>query len=333
MNKEETEPKDYKFNVDTHHFEQFTPLLLGDVWASGTFGKVHIVDTPSGRIAVKSVPQLEGHVNRELNTCIQLASKNHPNIVKLFGYWTDKSVLYIIMDFMPETLRSLLNNLENEKMRMKIDRMNHLMFQLACALKYLEEIQLMHRDLKPDNILLNANLNQLVLADFGSAKFIEKDTSNITYVCTRFYRAPCLILNCDMYSTSVDIWSFGCILAEFAYGRPLFTGDTQIDVMARIIRILGMITIDDIKDMPTSLPEAINMVDVGVRYTKKPWCKVFTRNLQGKRINASYGDRYEMILDNCLQWNPTKRISAANLCKDPYWGGGGGVSARIKFYN
>lgn len=310
-------------DIKIRKLEQCDPFILGDVWASGTFGKVHIVDTPTGRIAIKSVTQLVGHANRELDICIRVSSDNHPNIVKLLKYWTEKNIIYLVMEFMPETLRSLLNNLEIEKMRMKIDRMNHLMFQLACALKYLEEIQLMHRDLKPDNILLNANLNQLVLADFGSAKFIENDTSSTTYVCTRFYRAPCLILNRDMYSTSVDIWSFGCILAEFAYGSPLFTGDTQIDVMARIIRILGMITIDDIKDMPTRLPEAINMVDLGVRYTKKPWCKVFTRNLQDKRINASYGERYEMILDNCLQWNPTKRISAANLCKDPYWGGGG----------
>lgn len=322
MNKEETDPKDYKFSVeekDTHHFEQFTPLLLGEVWASGAFGSVHVVETPSGRIAVKSVPEMEGHVNRELDTCIQLASKNHPNIVKLFGYWIDKTVLYIIMDFMPQTLSSVLDHLSEEKMRMKTDRMKGLMWQLSSALEYLEQIQLMHRDLKPDNILLNANANELRLADFGSAKFVEKGKSSTTYVCTRFYRAPCLILNRDMYSTSIDIWSFGCILGEFAYGRPLFTGDTQIDVMARMIRIRGMLTVHDIAGMPTRFPETIDMVGVGIRCTPKPWCKVFTVKLKDKIVNTSYGEKYEDVLNSCLKWNPLSRISAHDLYRHPCW--------------
>jgi serine/threonine protein kinase len=323
MDKQEINPKDYNFSVEEKHpFEQFTPLVLGEVWASGAFGSVHVVDTPTGRIAVKSVPELEGHMNRELDTCIQLASKNHPNIVKLFGYWIDKSVLYLIMEFMPQTLCSVLDRLAVEKMRMKTDRMKNLMFQLSRALEYLEQIQLMHRDLKPDNILLSANANELRLADFGSAKFVEQSKSNTTYVCTRFYRAPCLILDRNMYSTSVDIWSFGCILGEFAYGRPLFTGDTQVDVMARIIRIRGMLTVDDIAGMPTNFPETIDMVGIGTLSTAKPWCKVFTRKLKDKIVNTSYGEKYEQVLDCCLKWNPLSRISAHDLCTHSCWGGG-----------
>ena len=69
----------------------------------------------------------------------------------------------------------------------------------------------MHRDIKPDNILVDVCNNRLVLADFGSAKFVKEGESHATYMCTRFYRAPCLILDRDMYSTSIDIWSFGCL--------------------------------------------------------------------------------------------------------------------------
>ena len=328
MNKEEINPKHYNFtvqeeNIKNHSFEKCEPLVLGEEWASGAFGSVHVVDTPKGRVAVKCVPELEGHVNRELNTCIQLASKNHPNIVKLFGYWISNSVLYLIMEFMPQTLCSVLNHLAEEKMRMKTDRMKRLMSQLSNALDYLEQIQLMHRDLKPDNILLNANASELKLADFGSAKFIEKGKSNTTYVCTRFYRAPCLILNRDLYSTSVDIWSLGCILAEFAYGKPLFTGDTQVNVMARIIRIRGMLRVDDIAGMPTSFPEMIEMAGVGIRCTPKPWSKIFTLKIKDKLVNTSYGEKYEQVLNDCLKWNPLSRISAHDLCKHEYWGGGG----------
>ena len=279
-------------------------------WASGAFGKVHFVDTPTGRIAVKSVPELEGYVNRELETCKVLASENHANIVQLLGYWIENTTLFLVMEFMPETLNSLLERLLLAKMRMKICLMNDLMGKLACALEYLEKIRLMHRDIKPDNILVDVCNNRLVLADFGSAKFVKDNESHATYMCTRFYRAPCLILNRDMYSTKIDIWSFGCVLAEFAYGGPLFTGSTQTDVLSKIIQIRGMVTVDDIAQMPTSRPENI---DIRLDCVCKQWYKVFTRRINGKRINTSYGNKYEEILDACLQWNPLKRISASNL--------------------
>ena len=298
-------------NLLSDIFTLYTPVMLSDnEWASGAFGKVHVVDTPTGRIAVKSVHELKGHVNRELETCKRLASENHPNIVKLLGYWIENTTLFLVMEFMPETLNSLLERLSFAKMRMKMCLMNKLMHQLACALEHLEKIRLMHRDIKPDNILVDVCANRLVLADFGSAKFVENGESHATYMCTRFYRAPCLILDRNMYSTSIDIWSFGCVLAEFTYGRPLFTGDTQTDVLARIIRIRGMVTVDDIAHMPTSHQENI---EIGQVCESKPWYKVFTRLINSKRVNTSYGNKYEEILDACLQWNPLKRISASNL--------------------
>lgn len=299
------------FILKEKKLEMYTPVILSDEeWASGAFGKVYVVDTPTGKIAVKSVPELEGHVNRELETCKRLASENHPNIVQLLGYWIENTTLFLVMEFMPETLNNLLDRLSLAKMRMKMCLMHELMLQLACALEHLEKIRLMHRDIKPDNILINVCPIRLVLADFGSAKFVEHGATHATYMCTRFYRAPCLILDRNMYSTSIDIWSFGCVFAEFAYGRPLFTGSTQTDVLSRIIRIRGSVTVDDIAHMPTSHPENI---DISIVCASKPWSKVFTRRINDKRINTSYGDKYENILDACLQWNPLKRISASNL--------------------
>ena len=297
-------------NLLSDNFTLYTSVILGDEFASGSFGKVYVVDTPTGRIAVKSVPELEGHMNREFETCKVLASENHPNIVQLLGYWIENTTLFLVMEFMPETLNNLLERLVLAKMRMKFCLMNKLMMQLACALEHLDKIRLMHRDIKPDNILVDVCNNRLVLADFGSAKFVKEGESHATYMCTRFYRAPCLILDRDMYSTSIDIWSFGCVLAEFAYGGPLFAGNTQTEVLSRIIRIRGMITVDDISHMPTSRPENI---DIRLDCVCKPWCKVFTRRINDKRVNTSYGKKYEDILDACLQLNPLKRILGSNL--------------------
>ena len=305
-------------------FDQCEPITLGDEWSRGAFGTIHVVDTPTNRIVVKRVPEIQGHINRELDICIRIASDNHPNIVRLLGYWTESMTpttrcLYLLMEFMPETLGNVLERLSHNKLRMKQCRMNTMMGQLASALDYLEQIKLMHRDLKPDNILVNVGTDRLVLADFGSAKFVEQDKPNVTYVCTRYYRAPCLILGRDIYSTSIDIWAFGCVLAEFAYGYPLFKGESQIDVMARIIRIRGMITVDDIAHMPTYSPETIDMDGLGLYCAPMPWSKVFTRRIGDKRVNTSYGKYYEEILDDCLQWNPLKRISAYDLARNSAW--------------
>lgn len=291
------------------------PLILEDELARGAFGTVHVVNSENGKVAVKSVTQLERYKNREFDTCKRLAQENNPNIVKFLGYWFEKTILYLVMEFIPNTLNNVLEKLSIEQMRMEMNTMNTLMKQLAQALEYLEKIQLMHRDIKPDNILVDMLNNRLVLADFGSAKFRKDGQTHKTYICTRFYRAPCLILDRNMYSTSIDIWSFGCVLAEFAYGRPLFTGHTQIAVLSKIINIIGMATIDDIVNMPSSDNEDIKLADNYVNYTKKSWSKVFTRTINDKSINTSYGNNYEEILDACLQWNCFKRISAHDLVK------------------
>jgi serine/threonine protein kinase len=304
--------------MSTNRLELCAPIVLGEEWSRGTFGSVYVVDTPTGRIAVKRVPDTIGHTNRELETCVKLASENHPNIVKLLGYWTENTspaTLYLVMEFLPETLGSVLARYVVNKMRIKMRRMTALMGQLASALDHLEQIHLMHRDLKPENLLVNMQTNRLALADFGSAKFVEPGKSNVTYICTRFYRAPELILDRCLYSTSVDIWAFGCILGEFSSGRPLFTGETQVDVLASIMRTRGMMTMDDIKHMPTHRSGKIDTTDVGTGCEPTPWSNVFTRLILDKHVITSYGECYEQVLDDCLQWNPSRRISAFNLSR------------------
>lgn len=304
------------------------PIPLGDEYSRGAFGTVHVVETPTGRVAIKRVLESVEYTNRELDTYVRVASAHHPHIVPLLGYWTEHPSestrhLYLVMEFMPDTLGGILARLAFNEMRMKRRRMSSLMGQLASALEHLEHIHLMHRDLKPDNVLVHLPSDRLKLADFGSAKFHEPNQPSVTYICTRFYRAPELILNRSLYSTSVDIWSFGCILGEFAKGRPLFTGETQTDVLSSIMRSRGMLTNDDIARMPTHRYEPIDadglLGNMSIR--RKPWSEVFSRRLRStgsssesrRRVVTSYGRCYEQVLDGCLQWNPSSRLSASSL--------------------
>ena len=303
-------------------FAPCAPIALGDdEWSRGAFGSVFVVDTPSGKIAVKRVSESVEFANRELETCKRLASDDHPHIVELIGYWTECAspntrVLYLVMGFMPDTLGGVLARLADNEMRMKQWRMVALMRQLAGALAHIESIGLMHRDLKPDNILVHVPSNRLRLADFGSAKFVSPNQPNATYICTRFYRAPELILNRTLYSTSIDVWAFGCILGEFAKGGQLFPGETQSDVLSRIMRTRGMVTMADIARMPThDTADTLNTDCIGVSLdlAPRPWSKVFTRRIRNKRVITSYGQSYETALEGCLQWNPSRRMTASAI--------------------
>lgn len=95
-----------------------------------------------------------------------------------------------------------------------------------CFLTQLNNV--VHRDLKPPNILLNYDNFELKICDFGSAKIIEQRENNVSYICSRYYRAPELILNSTSYGCEIDMWSAGCIIVELLTLEPLFPGDSSL---------------------------------------------------------------------------------------------------------
>jgi p38 MAP kinase len=103
-------------------------------------------------------------------------------------------------------------------------------------LKYLHSAGVIHRDLKPGNILINDNCD-LKICDFGLAR--EQDHQMTGYVTTRYYRAPEIMLTWQKYSYAVDIWSVGCILAEMLLGKTLFAGKDHVHQFTLITEILG----------------------------------------------------------------------------------------------
>jgi glycogen synthase kinase 3 beta len=96
-----------------------------------------------------------------------------------------------------------------------------------------------HRGLKPQNILIDLKNKILKICDFGSAKILSKNDANVSYVCSRIYRAPELIFGCAEYTSKIDIWSAGCIIGEMVLGNPLFPGTSSVEQLVEIIKILG----------------------------------------------------------------------------------------------
>ena len=105
------------------------------------------------------------------------------------------------------------------------------------------------RDIKPQNLLIHPTTGVLKLIDFGSAKILVPGEPNVSYICSRYYRAPELIFGATNYTAAIDVWSTGCVMAELMLGQPLFPGESGIDQLVEIIKVLGTPTREQIKTM------------------------------------------------------------------------------------
>ena len=106
--------------------------------------------------------------------------------------------------------------------------------QMCRSLAHIHTMGVCHRDIKPQNLLVDSSTHQLKLCDFGSAKMLVRGEPNIAYICSRYYRAPELIFGATDYTTAIDIWSVGCVTAELLLGQPLFPG-----TICRCLTLLG----------------------------------------------------------------------------------------------
>ena len=300
------------------------PLTLGKKLGEGAFGAVFRSRTASGRVvAIKQVVEDATYCNRELEVCRLLAAANHPNIIEPMGvYFTvgpQGRTMNLVMECVPQSMRSVLTFLARRDMRMKASQVKNYMFQLSRALLFLHELDILHRDLKPENILINPQTHELKLTDFGSAKKIVAGRRNVTYICSRFYRAPELILDRELYGPAIDIWSYGCILAELAMGSPFFIGEDNVSQLVAIARVLGSISKADTDAMSAMPGNELSEFSFPHR-ARKPWSQALTLKLcTGKQVQTSFGTEYENLLSSLLQWKPTNRFTSQQILVHPFF--------------
>ncbi|XP_052794894.1 cyclin-dependent kinase-like 5 isoform X15 [Mya arenaria] len=170
-----------------------------------------------------------------------LRSLKQENIVELREAFRRKGKLYLVFEYvernMLEVLEELPNGVAPEKVRSYT-------YQLCKAIHWCHSNDIIHRDIKPENLLISSS-GLLKLCDFGFARTISGGVNGMytDYVATRWYRSPELLLGAP-YGKAVDIWSIGCILGELADGQPLFPGESEIDQLYVIQKIVGQLPPD-----------------------------------------------------------------------------------------
>eukprot|EP00301_Raphidiophrys_heterophryoidea_P005901 c12427_g3_i1.p2 GENE.c12427_g3_i1~~c12427_g3_i1.p2 ORF type:complete len:287 (-),score=66.51 c12427_g3_i1:121-981(-) len=248
---------------------------------------------------------------REVTTLLNL---RHPNIVQVkevvIGGSLDK--IFMVMEYMEHDVKGLIEDLKQPLSQSEI---KCLLLQLLSAVDYMHENWVLHRDLKTSNLLMN-NQGELKVCDFGLArKYGSPKRPYTDLVVTLWYRAPELLLGTLSYSTAVDMWSVGCIFAEFLLRKPLFPAKTELEEVDVIFKSLGTPT-DETWPGFRTLPHA----------KKIRWHQYAGSNLREKfpvrsvSGSGSYlSDSGYDLLTRMLRYNPEERITAAEALKHEYF--------------
>ncbi|XP_070202653.1 glycogen synthase kinase-3 beta-like isoform X3 [Littorina saxatilis] len=280
------------------------------VIGNGSFGVVYqakLVDT-SELVAIKKVLQDKRFKNRELQIMRKL---EHQNIVKLkFFFYSsgekkDEVFLNLVLEYVPETVYRVARHYSKSKQTIPILYIKLYMYQLFRSLAYIHSQGVCHRDIKPQNLLLDPETGVLKLCDFGSAKVLVRGEPNVSYICSRYYRAPELIFGATDYTCQIDVWSAGCVLAELLLGQPIFPGDSGVDQLVEIIKVLGTPTREQIREMNPNYSE-FKFPQIKAH----PWTKVFRPRTPSEAIQ---------LVSRLLEYTPSARIQPMEACAHAFF--------------
>lgn len=292
--------------MDQYH----TIKQLGD----GTYGSVMLArkqDT-SQLVAIKRMKKKfyswDECVN--LKEVKSLRKLNHPNIIKLKEVVRENNQLYFVFEYMKENLYQMLKDRD----RLLSDSVvRNIIYQVLQGLAFMHKNGFFHRDLKPENLLCTGP-DLVKIADFGLARETRSQPPYTDYISTRWYRAPEVLLRATNYSSPIDLWAVGCIMAEVYSLRPLFPGSSEIDQIFKICTILGT---PERKDWEDGYRLAASM--------NFHWPQCVATNLKTAVSNAS-NDGLTVMTD-LMKWNPKERPTATQVLRYSFFQVGANLSS------
>ncbi|CAN1853426.1 Cell division control protein 2 homolog A [Linum perenne] len=230
----------------------------------GTYGVVYKARDriTNETIALKKIrleQEDEGVPSTAIREISLLKEMQHGNIVRCYRLQDvvhSEKRLYLVFEYLDLDLKKHMDSCpEFGTFTIVFFYLQTFLYQILRGIAYCHSHRVLHRDLKPQNLLIDRRTNALKLADFGLARAFGIPVRTFTHeVVTLWYRAPEILLGSRHYSTPVDVWSVGCIFAEMVNQHPLFPGDSEIDELFKIFRIMGTPN-EDIWPGVTSLPD------------------------------------------------------------------------------
>ncbi|CAF0862136.1 unnamed protein product [Adineta ricciae] len=233
----------------------------------------------------------------------------HPNVIRLQNVLradNDRDI-YLVCEFMEADLHNVIR----KGNILKDTHKRYVMYQLLKAMKYLHSANVIHRDMKPSNVLINQQC-RVKICDFGLARslnYIYEDPQHpalTEYVATRWYRAPEILLASTKYTKGVDMWSIGCILGEILLGKPLFQGTSTFNQLERILQYIPTPSHSDIASIASHYGPSV--LERASSVQKKSF----------DQLIPNAGDEAQDLLRRLLHFNPDKRITAEEGVRHSY---------------
>ncbi len=284
----------------------------------GTYGIVYKArDTTSGAIvALKRIrldTEEEGVPCTAIREISLLKELRHENIVKLLDVCHSEKKLTLVFEFLEMDLKRFM---DKESNNLDAATVQHFLRDLLRGVQFCHARNVLHRDLKPQNLLISRD-KDLKLADFGLGRAFGIPVKKFTHeVVTLWYRSPDVLLGSTQYGTPVDVWSIGCIFAEMATGTPLFAGKSDADQLLRIFRFLGTPNNSNWSSMH-HYPNSTNMLSKPeLLQNQEPECfRLFESGIGFEKLGREGID----LLLALLRYEPSERITAAQALQHPYF--------------
>ncbi|OWB65788.1 hypothetical protein B5S30_g1119 [[Candida] boidinii] len=271
-------------------------------------------------VAIKKMEPFDSELIclRTLREIKLLKNFKHPNIISILDIEKSDTIenftsVYVVEEFMETDLQKIIYTQKLSELHIQ-----YLMYQLLKGIKYLHSCGVIHRDLKPGNILVNANC-ELKICDFGLARINNRDdktysdnnksdTNMMTeYVATRWYRAPEIMLDLSRYSQAIDLWSVGCIIGEILLGEPLLPGDSYKSQLLLIFELIGS-------------PSPVDLQFIKSERSKKYISSL--RQFKGLSFKKIFKDSRPELIDlvsKLLVFNPNKRLDVDQAISHTYF--------------
>ena len=306
--------KEYNYNDEILHIP--TRYIPGEIIGSGAYGIIlSATDTQNNNqmVAIKKVKSISDNIDLKRITREILIMKycQHENIIPLFDVIIHLNKnpslnkiadVYLVMEKMDSDLQKIIAS----KQELSDEHYQFILYQILRALYFLHSANIIHRDFKPSNVLINEDCT-VKLCDFGLSRGIQEENISLTeYVVTRYYRAPEVMLSSHHYSKKVDVWSVGCAFAELLSKKYLFPGENYISQIKLILEALGTQELNDLSFITNV--SAKNFVMQFKNIPKKDFKKL---------LNCKDSVAVDLI-EKMLVFNPDKRYSIEQCLNHPY---------------